>query len=171
MALKQNNNLPVDFIPRTQQQLTRLAHLSPVWTLEYGNQLVRQAQVLFPAQSQQLARQWQQQLNAAALPPESLNGWSQGMTQLQQLADRLNTLDGQRGKYITVSELKSQVFSITQAFNRAVPVEEQLRQLAQTPQTQPLPAAQQSQTEMALNALLNRYMLTTLRPPQNSVSP
>ncbi|MNB69165.1 ImpA domain protein [compost metagenome] len=171
MALKQKNDLPVDLIPRTQQQLTRLAHLSPVWALQYGNQLVRQAQALFPTQSQQLARQWQQQLNAAALPPESLNGWSQGMTQLQQLADRLNTLDGQRGKYITVSELKSQVFSITQAFNRAVPVEEQLRQLAQTPQTQPLPAAQQSQTEMALNALLNRYMLTTLRPPQNSVSP
>ena len=171
MELKQKNDLPVDVIPRTQQQLTRLAQQSPVWALQYGNQLVRQAQVLEPAQSQTLVGQWQQQLNAAALPPESLTGWSQGMTQLQLLADRLNTLDGQRGKYITVSELKSQVFSVTQAFNRAVPVEEQLRQLAQTPQGQPLPAAQQSQTEMALNALLNRYMLTTLRPPQNSVSP
>lgn len=171
MELKQKNDLPVDLISRTQQQLTRLAHLSPVWTLEYGNQLVRQAQALFPAQSQQLAQQWQQQLNAAALPTESLNGWSQGMTQLQQLADRLNTLDGQRGKYITVSELKSQVFSITQAFNRAVPMEEQLRQLAQTPQGQPLSAAQQSQIEMSLDALQSRYILTTQRPPQNSVSP
>ena len=171
MAIKQKNDLPVDVILRTQQQLTRLAHQSPVWALQYGNQLVRQAQVLEPAQSQTLVRQWQQQLNAAALPLENLTGWSQGMTQLQLLADRLNTLDEQRGKYITVSELKSQVFSITQAFNRAVPVEEQLRQLVQIPQAQPLPAVQQSQTEMSLNALQSRYILTTQRPLQNSVLP
>ncbi|EAA6844225.1 hypothetical protein LA535_004633 [Salmonella enterica] len=31
------------------------------------------------------------------------------MTHLQTLADKLNALDGQRGEYITVNELKSQV--------------------------------------------------------------
>lgn len=94
----------------------------------------------------------------------NLNGWHQGMMQLQQLADRLNGLDEKHGKYMTVSELKSQVFGITRAFGRSVPVEEQLRQLALNPQGQPLPAAQQSQTEMSLNALLNRYGLIVLSP-------
>ncbi|MNU09116.1 ImpA domain protein [compost metagenome] len=63
------------------------------------------------------------------------------------------------------------VYDITRSFNRAVPVEEQLRQLAQTPQGQPLPAAQQSQTEMSLNALLNLYALTVTRPARDNVSP
>ncbi|NDO80631.1 hypothetical protein CJP72_07550 [Citrobacter sp. NCU1] len=164
IELKQHADLPGDLISRTQQQLLRLSHQSPVWSLEYGNQLVRQAQTLWPAQGQKLAQQWYERLNATALPADNLNGWHQGMTQLQQLTDRLNGLDEQRGKYMTVSELKSQVFSITQAFNHTVPVEEQLRQLAQTPSGQPRSASLQSQTEMSLNALLHRYGLIVLSP-------
>ncbi len=56
------------------------------------------------------------------------------------LADQLNALDEQKGKYLTVSELKTAVFAITQSFNRAVPLEEQLRQLAALPVDQPWPA-------------------------------
>ncbi len=81
------------------------------------------------------------------------------MTQLQQLARRLNALDEQKGKYMTVSELKTAVFAMTQSFNSAVPVEEQLRQLAEWLQNQPWPAAQQSQTEQHLQQLIARYVL------------
>lgn len=163
-ALQQKHTLPDDVIIRTQQQLDRLSRLPPDYALYQGSLLMQQLQALWAEHPEVIAltRQWREQLNAAALPADNLNGWHQGMTQLQQLADRLNGLDEQHGKYMTVSELKSQVFSITQAFNRSVPVEEQLRQLALNPQGQPLPAAQQSQTEMSLNALLNRYGLIVL---------
>jgi type VI secretion system protein VasL len=68
-----------------------------------------------------------------ALPAENLTGWSEGMQQLQRLADQLNALDEQKGKYLTVSELKTAVFAIMQSLTAAVPLEEQLRELAALP--------------------------------------
>lgn len=59
------------------------------------------------------------------------------MRQLQRLAGQLNALDEQKGKYLTVSELKTAVFAIMQSLNRAVPLEEQLRELAAPPQVNP----------------------------------
>ncbi len=59
------------------------------------------------------------------------------MRQLQRLAGQLNALDEQKGKYLTVSELKTAVFAIMQSLNRAVPLEEQLRELAALPAGQP----------------------------------
>ena len=146
-------------ISQTQQQLARLAQLKPDWAVRYGDALVQQALTLWPEQAKPLAQQWQQQVAAQALPVDSLNGWHQGMAQLQQLANRLNALDEQKGKYMTVSELKSAVFAMTQSFNRAIPVEEQLRQLSVLPEGQPWPAAQQSQTEQHLQQLSVRYAL------------
>lgn len=118
---------------------------------------MRQALTLWPEQAKPLAQQWQQQVAAAALPAPELNGWHEGMTQLQQLANRLNALDEKRGKYMTVSELKSAVFAMTQSFTRAIPAEEQLRQLSVLPHDRPWPAAQQSQTEQHLQQLITRY--------------
>lgn len=83
--------------------------------------------------SKTLIQQWQQHLNAAALPVEQLNGWYKGMSSLQKLSDRLNGLDEQKGKYMTVSELKSVVFSVRQSFNQSIPAEEQLRILSENP--------------------------------------
>lgn len=53
---------------------------------------------------------------------EKLNGWYQGMTTLQKLSDRLNGPVEQKGKYMTVSELKSVFFSAMQPFNLSIPV-------------------------------------------------
>ena len=117
-------------IKQTRQQLSDLAQLKPNWAIDYSEQLVQQAQVLWPEQAKTLSSQWRQQIIAAALPAENLTGWYQGMQQLQQLTQRLDALDEQKGKYMTVSELKSAVFAITQSFNRTVPAEEQLRQLS-----------------------------------------
>lgn len=157
-TLKQKGNLPGDLVQQTQQQLNRLTLQSPVWTQQYGNQLVRQAQALWPEQSQKLAQQWQQQLNATALPAENLNGWHQGMEQLQQLSDKLNALDERKGRYMTVSELKSQVFAISQALSQIPPVEDQLRQLQQQTDVSPVLT---KQAETHLNQLLARYTLLT----------
>lgn len=69
----------------------------------------------------------------SSLPAEHLTGWTEGLRQLQRLAGQLNALDGQKGKHLTVSELKTAVFAIMQSLNRAVPLEEQLRELASPP--------------------------------------
>jgi len=156
----QNNPLSAETgISQTAQQLARLAQLKPDWVVSYGGQLVQQALTLWPEQAKPLALQWQQQIAAQALPSENLSGWYQGMTRLQQLANQLNALDEKRGKYMTVSELKSQVFTIMQSFNRAIPVEEQLRQLSAVNDEQPWPVAQQNLAELHLQQLIARYAL------------
>jgi len=156
----QNNPLSEETgISQTAQQLARLAQLKPDWVVSYGGQLVQQALNLWPEQAKPLALQWQQQIAAQALPSENLSGWYQGMTRLQQLANQLNALDEKRGKYMTVSELKSQVFTIMQSFNRAIPVEEQLRQLSAVNDEQPWPVAQQNLAELHLQQLIARYAL------------
>lgn len=131
--LRQRTPLPQDLIAQTQQQLARLDKLPPDWNLAYARQLTEQAQALWPEQSKPLAQQWQQQLNASALPAEKLDGWHQGITKLQQLTSRLDGLDEQKGKYMTVSELKSSVFGMMTDFGQTVPTEEQLRQIQHLP--------------------------------------
>lgn len=140
--LRQQTQLPQNLIAQTQQQLARLDKLPPDWNLEYSRKLTEQAYKLWPEQAKPLMQQWQQQINISVLPVDKTNGWHDGMTQLQALADQLNALDGQRGKYITVSELKSQVFGILTSFRQNVPVEEQFRLLNQLPED-PLQRQQQ----------------------------
>jgi type VI secretion system protein VasL len=156
-TLRQQVRLPETMVNDTQQQLTRLAQLSPDWNFDYGRQLLEQAQVLWPDQAKPLALGWQQQLSAAALPVNAMNGWHQGMMKLQQLSDKLDGLDEQKGKYMTVSELKSVVFATQKSFNQAIPVEEQLRVLSLTPDGQPLPTSAKAQLEMQLKQLTARY--------------
>lgn len=150
-TLRQQAPLPQDFIAQTQQQLTRLDKLPPDWNIAWRRQLLEQTQALWPEQAKPLVQQWQQQLSAASISTERLNGWHQGMTILQQLSDRLRALDEQKGKYMTVSELKSVVFSAMQSFNQAVPTEELLRK------DQPLSSAADAQIEMQLKQLTVRY--------------
>lgn len=141
---------PEAVIRQTQQ----LLQLKPDWALSYGDSLVQQSLMQWPEQGKALVQQWQQQKAAIALAPENLTGWHQGMTQLEQLANRLNALDQQKGKYMTVSELKSAVFAIMQSLNRTVPVEEQLRQLSELPAEQDSNAVRQRQVEQHLQQLI-----------------
>lgn len=73
---------------------------------------------------------------------------------LQELTTQLNALDGQKGKYITVRELKSQVFAATRAFSKTVPVEEQLRQMSLLENPDMPLYAQKMQTEQHLKQLI-----------------
>ena len=155
-------------ISATQKQTAQLAALSPRWAQDTGTQLVKQAQMLWPdnAETQRLAESWTQQLNASAMPLENLEGWDQANTQLQQLADKLNGLDEQRGKYMTVSQLKSSVFAIQQALNGSPTVEESLRKLAQDKQQKKDLSPQQIlQLDNQFTQLLNRYALLTQTLP------
>lgn len=157
-VLRQQKLQPEVITLRTRQQLERLSLLPPDSTFRQETQLIQQLRALFPdnAEVRQLASQWRHQQEATALAPQSLNGWYQGMMKLQQLANQLNALDEKRGKYMTVSELKSQVFTITQLFSQTPPVEERLRQFAQqSSRNQALAVAIDSH----LRQLLARYSL------------
>lgn len=136
-ALRQHAPIPQTMFTDTQQQLVRLGQLPPDWNIDYSRQLVEQAQSLWPEQAKPLAQQWLRQLNAASIPTENLNGWHQGMTKLQQLSNQLSGLDGHKGKYMTVSELKSSVFGMITSFQQAEPTEEQLRQINLLPAGSP----------------------------------
>lgn len=155
--LRQQTPLPQDLIAQTQHQLARLDKLPPDWDIAYSRKLIEQVQLLWPDQAKSLVQQWQQQINISVLPVDKTNGWHEGMTQLQALADKLNALDGQKGKYITVSELKSQVFGMLTSFRQTVPVEEQLRQLKLLPEDAPQRQQQIQQAEQHLRAQV--YML------------
>lgn len=148
---------PSQGINMMQRQLSQLLQLQPDWALSYGERVVQQALTLWPERAKSLAEQWRQQVNAAVLPDEAQNGWHQGMMQLQELTNQLNALDEQKGKYMTVSELKSAVFAINQSFSHALPAEERLRQLSVLPEGQPPSLAQQAQTAQHLQQLLASY--------------
>ncbi|QLK63533.1 type VI secretion protein ImpA (plasmid) [Enterobacteriaceae bacterium Kacie_13] len=149
-------------INATQQQTHQLAKLSPRWAQDTGTQLVHQTQVLWPDNpaTKKLTQEWTDQLTANATPLENLNGWYSANTQLQQLADKLNGLDEQRGKYMTVSQLKSSVFAIQQALNSATPVEESLRKLAEAKQQNTAVSPQLlKQLDVQFTQLMNRYAM------------
>jgi len=150
--LRQQTSLPKDLIAQTQQQLAWLDKLPPDWNITYARKLTEQVQSLWPEQAKHLTQQRQQQINVSALSTDAMNGWHKGMTQLQALADKLNALDGQRGKYITVSELKSQVFGMLTSFRQTVPLEEQFRLLNQLPEDSLQRQQQVRQAEQRLRA-------------------
>lgn len=153
-----------DYATQVQARLGELAVLPPDWQATYASRLLHQARQLWPNTPHTLAlvNDWRQQLDAHAMPTANLEGWHRGMTQLQQLTNQLNRLDEKRGKYLTVSELKTIVYSSMQAFNQQPPLEEQLRQLQSDDS-----ALVQMETERHLSQLLNRYALIRDRQYSN----
>ena len=147
-----------EWITLSGQQITRLTQLPPAYNLQCSTQLLQQLRVLFPGNPrvQEMVDNWQKSVRSRALPEEAMAGWNEGMIRLQQLAERLNRLDEQRGRYMTVSELKTEVFGIMQAFNRHIPAEEQLRRYGEV-RNQNGSESQQKLTQDALTELLNRY--------------
>lgn len=167
LQVARQKNLPAGvWLQQTQRQLAQLEHLPPDQILRYGSNLVRQTQALWPDDTgtRQLTQHWQQFLETNAVPTDSLEGWHQGMEQLQQLTDKLNALDERKGRYLTGSELKTMVYSITRAFSQTPPVEEQLRQ---SEQAEASPVLLQ-QTELHLNQLLSRYTLLKNQPDKTA---
>lgn len=124
--------------------------MPPDWAIQQGNALIKQAQLPWPDDPDvaALQKQWQAQ--------QALTGWHEGMMQLQELADQLELLDRQRGKYLTGSELKSMVFRMMTSLRQTVPLEEQLRALPSPQQDGQEPVTPQM-VKRHLVALLNMY--------------
>ncbi|BDH45602.1 type VI secretion system protein VasL [Salmonella enterica subsp. enterica serovar Choleraesuis] len=168
-AYRNKDEMAARWLNQASERLNTLAALPPDWHIRYGQRLVSQANALWPesGEARMLSRQWQQQMALNDIPMNSLNGWHEGMRRLQGLTARLNALDGQKGKYITVSELKSQVFAATQAFNQSVPLEEQLRQISVAPEPKTIAGSQYLLAGQHLQQLIARYSL--LSPSQEYV--
>lgn len=146
----------------TGSLLEQLTQLPPLWAQVQGDGLLSQAQQLWPA-SQEVKRLnawWQQQREAAAAPVAELEQFALAQERLRQLAERLNGLDEKKGRYMTVSELKSVVFSIQQPLEKTLPLEELLRQYqAQSTSGQTPPSALRQQIDSRFTQLLSRYAL------------
>ncbi|EKN4088440.1 type VI secretion protein ImpA [Yersinia pseudotuberculosis] len=146
-------------------QLDQLAILPPLWAQMRGDALLSQAQQLWPASQdvKRLSTLWQQQREAGAAPLVELKHYALAQERLRQLADRLNGLDEKKGRYMTVSELKSVVFAIQQPLAQTLPLEELLRQYqAQSESGQTPSSALRQQIDSRFTQLLNRYALLTL---------
>lgn len=150
--------LATPLLTATRQQLDGVSSL---WAMHYRQQLVQQALTLWPesAQTKALTQAWKQQLTSDAASEESLNDWHQAQERLQQLTAQLNALDGVKGRYITGSELKTQVFAIRQSLDRTPPLEELLRQLDAQQKAGDMSTAQVKEVERRLEQLIQRYML------------
>lgn len=154
---KENTVDQAKWLASATQQLESLSALSPDWAFQYGNALLKQANTLWPESPEvaEMQKQWQQRQAVNALPAATLNGWHNGMQQLQTLVDKLNALDGQKGKYITVSELKSSVYEMMNSFRQTVPLEEQLRVLQS--QSSDTAAATHQQVQQHLKGLIQTW--------------
>lgn len=143
-------------------QLEQLTQLPPLWAQAQGDALLSQAQQLWPAsqEAKRLSSLWQQQREAGAAPLAELKHYALAQERLRQLADRLNGLDEKKGRYMTVSELKSVVFAIQQPLTQSLPLEELLRQYQEQSQSgQTPPSALRQQIDSRFTQLLNRYAL------------
>ncbi|WP_230351295.1 VasL domain-containing protein [Lelliottia sp. WAP21] len=151
------------YAEKVNARLNELIMLPPYWPLQYGSQLVEQTRHLFPNTklAEEMSAGWQSKLKANSLPDASMTGWYKGVSELQMLQDRLNRLDEKKGKYLTVSELKTAVFSISKSFNESMPVEELIRQLQNSPQNQPLSRDLLNRANLQLRQLNNSYMMAT----------
>lgn len=144
-------------------RLNELSTLPPYWPLQYGNQLVEQTRHLYPNAkfTEELSADWRSKLQANSLPNTTITGWYKGVSELQMLQDRLNQLDEKKGKYLTVSELKTAVFSISKSLNESVPVEELIRQLQNSPHDEPLSRDLLNRADLQLRQLNNSYIMAT----------
>lgn len=155
-----------EMVAATQKQLENINSLPALWSLNYASQLVKQAQTLWPQTPavDQLAAGWLLNLNAQAAASDTLGDWHMAQSRLQLLANKLNGLDEQRGKYMTVSELKSSIFAIQQPLVKSPPLEELLRQLSEQQNAGKVSPALVRQIDNRFKQLQSRYMLLMMEP-------
>ncbi|CAK9886105.1 MAG: hypothetical protein XXXJIFNMEKO3_02529 [Candidatus Erwinia impunctatus] len=151
-----------ELLTEISQQLNQMTGLPLLWRFDAGGKIIQQAHTLWPGNEKvnQLEKKWRENTLANAASDETLIGWADAERQLQDLANKLNGLDEKRGHYLTVSQLKSAIFSIQQTMNRNIPVEETLRQLAERQRLQQnIPEQLTTRLDNHLIQLLNRYAL------------
>lgn len=158
------------WLPRISEQVNWIMTLAPGWRLRFGRGLVAQAQALWPDDpaTKALVQRWEHYQAARTPPASQMNGWHDGMMQLQALSAQLDALDRQKGKYLTGSELKTIVWRITSSFSSAVPAEEQLRQLSVTQNGTDASTVSTEQAARHLDSLIHVLENVSVKPKETS---
>lgn len=151
----------------TKRQIEMLGQHEPTWQYDFEQQLLQQLISLLPESQEAVTMQdnWYHKLELGALSMVELSAWSNGMDELAKLSAKLDALDEKRGQYMTISQLKSEVFNIRQAFQGGVPLEERLRQVASGQQHK---TALKMQFRNHMQQLLYRYLLINERDEQSA---
>ncbi|MDI2111752.1 VasL domain-containing protein [Commensalibacter nepenthis] len=150
-----------DNILTNGQETLNQIEIQPLWGVYYGDYLIKLYQSLFPQNAQviKLQKQWQNKQKELADQYIQTNTYQVIQNQLQNLLDRLNGLDERKGRYITVSELKSIVFSIQKPLLQSPPLDELLRQMKEQKKQQKDTTTLQQQIDMRFIQLLNYYYM------------
>ncbi|WP_249718760.1 VasL domain-containing protein [Proteus faecis] len=152
------NSEQIDVIKKRLDELTLL---SPTWAQSYGLEVINYLNEQYEDNPELLAftQFWKNNLKINATTDEQLNQWSKGMTELDELSQRLDSFDGNPKNYITGSELKSIIFKARQHFNQAKPLEEELRLLEKQPTQNSISDYEYQKIDNHFKQLLNRYSL------------
>ncbi|WP_272692926.1 VasL domain-containing protein [Providencia sp. PROV164] len=141
--------------------LVELESISPIWAQQYGISMANYLTKHYGERQEITAfnDKWQQNMQINASSNDKLQQWSEGMTLLNNLSTRLDSLDGKPRSYITGSELKTIIFNARQHFNQGMPLEEELRQLEQLQAQGTVPESEYQRIDTHFKQLLNRYAL------------
>lgn len=155
---KLSKNITDNILVNGKETITQI-ELQPLWAFSYSNQLIKLYQSLFPnnVQVTKLSEQWQKKRQTLANQYVQTNAYQIIQNQLQNLMDRLNGLDERKGRYITVSELKSIVFSIQKPLLQFAPLDELLRQMKEQKTQGKDTIILQQQIDTRFLQLLNYY--------------
>ncbi|EPW2021080.1 VasL domain-containing protein [Escherichia coli] len=163
--LQPNSDQPGSFSPEKlnmiDNYLTELESVSPVWSQQYRLSMVSYLAKQYGERQEvrEFNDKWQQNMQINALSDDKLQQWSEGMTTLNNLSTRLDSLDGKPRSYITGSELKTIIFNARQYFNQGIPLEEELRKLEQLQIRGSVPESEYQRVDIHFKQLLNRYAL------------
>ncbi|WP_273846664.1 VasL domain-containing protein [Providencia rettgeri] len=165
LQLQTNSAQPNSFSPEKlnmiDNYLMELESISPIWAQQYGLSMVNYLTKHYSERQEVTALndKWQQNMQINASSRDKLQQWSEGMTELNNLSTRLDSLDGKPRSYITGSELKTIIFNARQHFNQGLPLEEELRQLEQLQAQGTVPESEYQRIDTHFKQLLNRYAL------------
>lgn len=146
-------------LPATQRQLTALQTLPLLWKEQYSWQLLQQTARFWPDKAKAWQAKWQQNLQANQFTLEELSAWQRSQQRLAHLMQQLNQADNHPRRYLTVSQLKSSLFAISEPLTANQPVEELLRQLAQQQQQGQVSPRLTKQIDDKINKIMNSYFL------------
>lgn len=157
----QPNSFSPEKLKIIDNYLVELESVSPVWSQEYKLNIVNYLAHQYGERDDVRAfnDKWQQNIQTNALSDDKLQQWSEGMTTLNNLSTRLDSLDGKPRGYITGSELKTIIFNARQYFNQGIPLEEELRKLEQLQIRGSVPESEYQRVDIHFKQLLNRYAL------------
>ena len=139
--------------------LNFLEKKSPVLALQLMNNVVETAKLRWPNNADQAfaSRNWQNQLTTQLENAPINDSWSETALLLQQLSDKIVQQERNRGSF-TLSYLKTAVYDIQKQHNKAVPIEEKLRNFSiQIDSGQPISPAVITNIDAQINGLLARY--------------